>query len=126
MSGIIVLFWFVDGGSALRYFVRPQNFPLREIFTLKLLQDFIYGSHVLPLRIVGRYRYVIHTTKLSYYEGVGQCLMLTVFASWTDDTIARKVNGSDASSFAQVCGCCPSQGRRTIQYCLSDTLLTTC
>jgi hypothetical protein len=28
----------------------------------------------------------------------------------TDDTIARKVNSSDASAFAQVCGCCPSQG----------------
>ena len=27
-----------------------------------------------------------------------------------DDTIARKVNGSDASSFAEICGCCPSQG----------------
>ena len=27
-----------------------------------------------------------------------------------DDTIARKVNESDASAFAQICGCCPSQG----------------
>ena len=30
-----------------------------------------------------------------------------------DDTIARKVNGSDASSFAEICGCCPSQGKVT-------------
>jgi len=28
----------------------------------------------------------------------------------TDDTIARKVNASDASAFAHICGCCPSQG----------------
>ena len=28
----------------------------------------------------------------------------------TDDTIARKVNASDASAFARICGCCPAQG----------------
>ena len=28
----------------------------------------------------------------------------------TDDTIARKVNTSDASAFAKICGCFPSQG----------------
>jgi hypothetical protein len=27
-----------------------------------------------------------------------------------DDTIARKVNSSDASAFAKICGCFPSQG----------------
>lgn len=27
-----------------------------------------------------------------------------------DDTIARKVNASDASAFAKICGCFPSQG----------------
>jgi len=26
-----------------------------------------------------------------------------------DDTIKRKVNTSDASVFAEICGCCPSQ-----------------
>jgi len=26
-----------------------------------------------------------------------------------DDTVARKVNASDASAFARICGCCPSQ-----------------
>ena len=30
----------------------------------------------------------------------------------TDDTIARKINSSDASAFADICGCCPSQGAR--------------
>lgn len=28
----------------------------------------------------------------------------------SDDTLARKVNTSDASEFARVCGCCPSRG----------------
>lgn len=63
MSGLIVLFWFVGGGVALRYFV--------------------------------------------LFVGVMSCL----YVLWDiiDDTIARKVNGSDASSFAKICGCCPSQ-----------------
>ncbi|KAI0781439.1 peptidase M50B-like-domain-containing protein [Trametes elegans] len=63
MSGLIVLFWFVAGGVALRYFV--------------------------------------------LFIGVMSCM----YVLWdvVDDTIARKVNGSDASSFAHICGCCPSQ-----------------
>ena len=28
-----------------------------------------------------------------------------------DDTVARKVNNSDASEFARICGCCPSRGK---------------
>lgn len=28
----------------------------------------------------------------------------------SDDTIARKVNTSDASAYAEICGCCPSKG----------------
>jgi hypothetical protein len=31
-----------------------------------------------------------------------------------DDTIARKVNASDASAFAKICGCFPSQGKPNI------------
>lgn len=31
-----------------------------------------------------------------------------------DDTIARKVNSSDASAFADICGCFPSQGERAV------------
>ncbi|KAL7282979.1 hypothetical protein PYCCODRAFT_1390616 [Trametes coccinea BRFM310] len=63
MSGLIVLFWFVAGGVALRFFV--------------------------------------------LFIGVMSCM----YVLWdvVDDTIARKVNGSDASSFAEICGCCPSQ-----------------
>ncbi|KAL1947254.1 hypothetical protein VTO73DRAFT_14215 [Trametes versicolor] len=63
MSGLIVLFWFVAGGIALRFFV--------------------------------------------LFIGVMSCM----YVLWdvVDDTIARKVNGSDASAFAEICGCCPSQ-----------------
>ncbi|GJJ12224.1 hypothetical protein Clacol_006465 [Clathrus columnatus] len=63
MTGLIVLFWFVAGGVALRYFV--------------------------------------------LFIGVMSCL----YVLWDviDDTIARKVNSSDASAFAHICGCCPSQ-----------------
>jgi len=63
MSGLIVLFWFVGGGVALRYFI--------------------------------------------LFMGVMSCM----YVLWDviDDTISRKVNGSDASSFADICGCCPSQ-----------------
>ncbi|KAH8114223.1 peptidase M50B-like-domain-containing protein [Phellopilus nigrolimitatus] len=63
MSAIIILFWFVKGGVALRYFV--------------------------------------------LFIGVMSCM----YVLWDviDDTIARKVNSSDASAFAHICGCCPSQ-----------------
>ncbi|KAH9935811.1 peptidase M50B-like-domain-containing protein [Amylocystis lapponica] len=63
MTGLIVLFWFVAGGVALRYFV--------------------------------------------LFIGVMSCL----YVLWdiVDDTVARKVNSSDASAFADICGCCPSQ-----------------
>ncbi|KAF8061708.1 peptidase M50B-like-domain-containing protein [Lyophyllum atratum] len=63
MSGLVVLFWFVGGGVALRYFV--------------------------------------------LFIGVMSCM----YVLWDviDDTIARKVNESDASAFAHICGCFPSQ-----------------
>ncbi|TDL21739.1 hypothetical protein BD410DRAFT_789489 [Rickenella mellea] len=63
MSGIIVLFWFIDSSLALRFFI--------------------------------------------LFIGVMSCM----YVLWDviDDTIARKVNASDASAFAQICGCCPSQ-----------------
>ncbi|KAJ8454163.1 hypothetical protein ONZ45_g19410 [Pleurotus djamor] len=63
MSGLIVLFWFVGGGVALRYLV--------------------------------------------LFIGVMSCM----YVLWDviDDTIARKVHTSDASAFAEICGCCPSR-----------------
>ncbi|KAJ7632215.1 peptidase M50B-like-domain-containing protein [Roridomyces roridus] len=44
---------------------------------------------------------------LVLFVGVMSCL----YALWDiiDDTIARKENSSDASAFAKICGCCPSQ-----------------
>lgn len=63
VSGLVVLFWFVEGGVALRYFI--------------------------------------------LFIGVMSCM----YALWdiVDDTIERKVNSSDASAFAKICGCFPSQ-----------------
>jgi len=63
MTGLFVLFWFVEGGVALRYLV--------------------------------------------LFIGVMSCM----YVLWdiVDDTVARKVNSSDASAFARICGCCPSQ-----------------
>lgn len=42
--------------------------------------------------------------------------MSTMYVLWDiiDDTIQRKANGSDASAFAQICGCFPSQGRLSV------------
>ncbi|KAH8100227.1 peptidase M50B-like-domain-containing protein [Cristinia sonorae] len=41
------------------------------------------------------------------FIGVMSCM----YVLWDviDDTIARKVNGSDAYAFSEICGCCPSQ-----------------
>jgi hypothetical protein len=50
---------------------------------------------------VGRNRYQPHIR-----SGSNHLFIVPV----SDDTIARKVNTSDASAFAEVCGCCPSQG----------------
>jgi len=63
VTGLILLFWFVGGGVALRYLV--------------------------------------------LFIGVMSCL----YCVWDviDDTIARKVNNSDASEFARICGIFPSR-----------------
>jgi hypothetical protein len=41
----------------------------------------------------------------------GSSLTIWVVLRPADDTIARKVNASDASAFAKICGCFPSQGK---------------
>lgn len=63
MVALIVAFWFIAGGVALRYLV--------------------------------------------LFIGVMSCM----YALWdiVDDTISRKVNTSDASAFAKICGCFPAQ-----------------
>jgi len=63
MSGLILAFWFIAQGIALRYLV--------------------------------------------LFIGVMSCMY--VLWDTIDDTIKRKVNTSDASVFAEICGCCPSQ-----------------
>lgn len=53
--------------------------------------------------------------------------MSCLYVVWDviDDTIARKVNASDASAFAHVCGCCPSQGNElSLVYFLSNSDLS--
>jgi hypothetical protein len=77
MTGLFILFWFVAGGIALRYFI--------------------------------------------LFIGV----MSNMYALWdiVDDTIARKANGSDASAFADICGCFPSRGS-AIPQSVKKTLLT--
>ncbi|KAF9023005.1 hypothetical protein BDZ89DRAFT_914497, partial [Hymenopellis radicata] len=65
MSGLILLFWFVADGVALRYLV--------------------------------------------LFIGVMSCMYVLWDVIAIDDTIARKVNSSDASAFAKICGCFPSQ-----------------
>lgn len=83
MSGLIVLFWFVAGGVALRYLV----LFIGVMSCLYVLWDVIGESKSVPVRWFSL-----------------NCNLRT------DDTIARKVNTSDASAFADICGCCPSQG----------------
>jgi len=63
MSGLIIAFWFIAQGVALRYLV--------------------------------------------LFIGVMSCMY--VLWDTIDDTIKRKVNTSDASAFAEICGCCSSQ-----------------
>ena len=41
--------------------------------------------------------------------GVNVLTPAAVLWDTIDDTIKRKVNSSDASVFAEICGCCPSQ-----------------
>jgi hypothetical protein len=79
MSGLIVLFWFVAGGIALRYFV--------------------------------------------LFIGV----MSDLYVLWDiiDDTIEHKANGSDASAFAEICGCFPSQGEK-LSLSGQDYITDTC
>ena len=82
MSGLIVLFWFVAGGVALRYLVL-----------------FIGVMSCM---------YVV-------WDVIGQCTSVSCLPQklndeGIDDTLARKVNTSDASEFARICGCCPSRG----------------
>lgn len=91
MSGLIVLFWFVGEGVALRYFVSI---------------DFTYLSRPCS--------YYPFFSLQVLFIGVMSCL----YCLWDviDDTIARKVPNSDASEFARICGCCPSRGKHPVPH----------
>lgn len=60
----------------------------------------LYRRHVVHVRPVGHRRSVNFNAFLD--------LLTCPFKP--DDTLARKVNTSDASEFARICGCCPSRG----------------
>lgn len=94
MAGLIVAFWFIAGGVALRFLV----LFIGVMSCLYVIWD-----------VIGM---------LSYHESRSIILNLRYHS---DDTIARKVNSSDASAFAHICGCCPSQG--SILDCHYITLL---
>ncbi|OJA21532.1 hypothetical protein AZE42_01791 [Rhizopogon vesiculosus] len=79
MSGLIVLFWLVADSVALRFFV----LFIGVMSDLYVLWDVIGKSMI----------------KSSMFHANGS----------SDDTIERKVNSSDASAFARICGCCPSR-----------------
>ena len=106
MSGLIVLFWFVAGGVALRYFV-SNSCPLAVSGLMQLLGP-IHRRHVLHVCSVGCRRWVL--------ENISQQPIRGLTLHFPDDTIARKVNGSDAYSFAEICGCCPSQGSYDVKF----------
>lgn len=58
MAGLIVLFWFVGGGVALRYFVRfKSSATVGQDTQVLLLPDTVYGRYVLYVRPLGRCRY---------------------------------------------------------------------
>ena len=108
MSGLIVLFWFVAEGVALRYFVRISDSGYISMTNWPYTGPF-HRSHVLPLRGLGCHRQLFfHYFQINPSD-----------SRLTDDTIARKVNSSDASQFAHVCGCYPSQGLCVCTFLIS-------
>lgn len=93
MSGLIVLFWFVAGGIALRYFV---------------LFIGVMSCMYVVWDVIGQFQRLLLDNFLS-----------TLTLEETDDTLARKVNTSDASEFARICGCCPSRGKENFTISIS-------
>ena len=83
MAALIVAFWFIAEGEALRFLV---------LFIGVMSCLYVIWDVIGMLLFSSRSQILTHK-RIS------------------DDTIARKVNSSDASAFAHICGCCPSQGR---------------
>ena len=103
MSGLIVLFWFAGGGVALRYLVGIGFTGLSfDVLTLPS-SGTLYWGHVMFVLCMGYNRLV----------GMGMNISSRTYSKSLvlDDTVVRKVENSDASAFARICGCCPSQGK---------------
>jgi hypothetical protein len=107
MSGLIVLFWFLKGGEVLRYLVSSDVSPFSCRVYLAVYLGVIHRRHVVPLCPLGRDWCVLF---FGLEMGRQWSLIIICGVTPTDDTIARKVNTSDASAFAKICGCFPSQG----------------
>ena len=82
------------------WFPVPQS-VLIPVFLTSFFQGAFRWCHVLHVCSVGRCRRVLpyHSSRL-----------VVTLHSIPDDTIARKVNTSDASAFARICGCCSARG----------------
>lgn len=61
----------------------------------------LHWRHVVYVRRLGCHR-LVHSPSIAVLQVTNRLA--------TDDTLARKVNTSDASEFARICGCCPSRG----------------
>lgn len=117
MSGLIVLFWFVGGGIALRYLVSQDiSSPCHpELTTIPRLRSCSSAScHVCMfcgISSVSIYASIVHVKPSKPPK---------------DDTLARKVNTSDASIFAKQFGCCPSRGMTIHRpfFCIGSYVLT--
>src|SRR5882757_2371894 len=97
MSGLIILFWFVADAVVLRYFV--SIFLI--LFSAYDRQPFRYYLSALCLVCTS-----CGTSSVCIFSHTHDRLSHAL----QDDTIRRKVNNSDASAFAEICGCCPSRG----------------
>ena len=84
-------------------------------YHLRAFVGAVHRRHVVSLCPLGRNR-------CGFLLNNGPMAILTVLCS-ADDTIARKVNSSDASAFAKICGCFPSQGKLTVPL-LNEYVLT--
>lgn len=77
MSALIVAFWFIAQGVALRYFV-SEHMPYRLLYTQTRVGS-VYRSHVVSLRCLGCYRRY-HCTKSQCFRRVCVCTRLRMLS----------------------------------------------
>ena len=82
--GLLVAFWFIEHGEALRFYVVCSKSPTRLFFLLLIR---VFSIHTLANNVI------------QLFIGV----MSSLYSVWDicDDLILRKVNSSDASVFAK-------------------------